>query len=150
MLHGALFRLAATAPVVVAFLAGVPIPARAQGMPSPFVQEVLVKSMMVTLSDAVAADNFTVLHAKISKPFRDQFPPEKLREVFKDLVDKHAVFDAVVAKPIVPDADAIIDSDGVLRLKGHFETTPKQVKYQLGFIPSDGVWKLSAVTINIE
>jgi len=151
MLHGALFRLAATAPVVVAaFLAGVPVPARAQGMPSPFVQEVLVKSMMVTLSDAVAADNFTVLHAKISKPFRDQFPPEKLREVFKDLIDKHAVFDAVVAKPIVPDADAMIDGDGVLRLKGHFETTPKQVKYQLGFIPSDGLWKLSAVTINIE
>ena len=90
------------------------------------------------------------MHAKISKPFRDQFPPEKLREVFKDLIDKHAVFDAVVAKPIVPDADAKIDGDGVLRLKGHFETTPKQVKYQLGFIPSDGVWKLSAVTINIE
>jgi hypothetical protein len=149
MLHGALFRLAASV-VVAAFLAGAPGPARAQGMPSPFVQEVLVKSMMVTLSDAVAADNFTVLHAKISKPFRDQFPPEKLREVFKDLVDKHAVFDAVVAKPIVPDADAMIDSDGVLRLKGHFETTPKQVKYQLGFMRSDGVWKLSAVTINIE
>jgi hypothetical protein len=156
MLHGAILRLIAGSPVraasvlVTALLAGVPGPARSQGMPSPFVQEVLVKSMMVTLSDAVAADNFTVLHAKISKPFRDQFPPEKLREVFKDLVDKHAVFDAVVAKPIVPDADAIIDSDGVLRLKGHFETTPKQVKYQLGFIPSDGIWKLSAVTINIE
>ena len=38
----------------------------------------------------------------------------------------------------------------MLRLKGHFDTTPKQVKYQLGFIPSDGLWKLSAVTINIE
>jgi hypothetical protein len=24
------------------------------------------------------------------------------------------------------------------------------VKYQLGFIPSDGLWKLSAVTIDIE
>jgi hypothetical protein len=159
MLHGAPFRLIAANPVTVASavmavflaaLAGTPGTARAQGMPSPFVQEVLVKSILVTLSDAVAADNFTVLHAKISKPFRDQFPPEKLREVFKDLIDKHAVFDAVVAKPIVPDADAMIDGDGVLRLKGHFETTPKQVKYQLGFIPSDGVWKLSAVTINIE
>ena len=87
----------------------------AQGMPSPFVQEVLVKSILVTLSDAVAADNFTVLHAKISKPFRDQFPPEKLRAVFKDLVDKHAVFDAVVAKPVVADEEAKIDDNGVLR-----------------------------------
>src|SRR5205085_10990656 len=119
-------------------------------MPSPFVQGVLVKSILVTLSAAVAADNFTVLHAKISKPFREQSPPDKLRAVFKDLIDKHAVFDAVVAKPIVPDAEAKIDENGVLRLKGHFETTPKQVKYQLGFIPSDGLWKLSGITIDIE
>ncbi|SDO07199.1 hypothetical protein [Afipia sp. GAS231] len=124
--------------------------AQALDMPSPFVQEVLVKSILVTLNDAVAADNFTVLHAKISKPFREQFPPEKLRTVFKDLIDKHAVFDAVVASPVVADEDAKIDEQGVLRLKGHFDTAPKKVKYQLGFIPSDGAWKLSGVTIDIE
>ena len=45
---------------------------------------------------------------------------------------------------------ARIDENGVLRLKGHFETAPKQVKYQLGFIPSDGLWKLSGITIDIE
>ncbi len=119
-------------------------------MPSPFVQEVLIKSILVSLNDAVAADNFTVFHAKISKPFRDQFPPEKLQTIFKDLVEKHAVFDAVVAKPVIADEDARIDDKGVLRLKGHFDTAPKQVKYQLGFIPSDGAWKLSGVAIDIE
>jgi hypothetical protein len=148
MVHWARFRPAAA--VLAALALGAPGGASAQGIPSPFVQEVLVKSILVTLSDAVAADNFTVLHAKISKPFRDQFPPEKLHAVFKDLVDKHAVFDAVVAKPIIADEDAKIDEKGVLRLKGHFETTPKQVKYQLGFIPADGTWKLSGVTIDIE
>jgi hypothetical protein len=149
MLHCVPFRLIA-ALLVMAATAGASTRATAQGMPNPFVQEVLVKSILVTLSDAVAADNFTVLHAKISKPFRDQFPPDKLRAVFKDLIEKHAVFDAVVAKPIVPDAEAKIDENGVLRLKGHFETTPKQVKYQLGFIASDGLWKLSGITIDIE
>jgi hypothetical protein len=124
--------------------------AQALDMPSPFVQEVLVKSILVTLNDAVAADNFTVFHARISKPFREQFPPEKLRAIFKDLIEKHAVFDAVVASPIVSDEDARIDDQGVLRLKGHFDTAPKKVKYQLGFIPSDGQWKLSSVTIDIE
>lgn len=127
-------------------------PVRAQGldMPSPFVQEILIKSILVTLNDAVASDNFAVLHAKISKPFRDQFPPEKLRTVFKDLVEKHAVFDAIVASPVIPEEDARIDEKGVLRLKGRFDTTPKKVKYQLGFIPSDGQWKLSGVSIDIE
>ncbi|WGR99128.1 hypothetical protein MTX26_33945 [Bradyrhizobium sp. ISRA443] len=125
-------------------------PASALDMPSPFVQEVLIKSILVSLNDAVAADNFTVFHAKISKPFRDQFPPDKLKTIFKDLVDKHAVFDAIVAKPIILDQDAKIDDRGVLQLKGHFDTTPKQVKYQLGFIPSDGAWKLSGISIDIE
>src|SRR3979411_2502042 len=119
MHYWARFRLIAAA----VWLAAVTAPGRApaQGMPGPFVQEVLVKSILVTLSDAVAADNFTVLHAKISKPFRDQFPPDKLRTVFKDLIEKHAVFAAVVPKPVVPNADAKIDENGVLRLKGHFE-----------------------------
>ena len=146
MIHWARARLIAAIISALAPCA----PALAQGMPSPFVQEVLVKSILVTISDGVAADNFIVLHAKISKPFRDQFPPEKLQAVFKDLVDKHAVFDAVVAMPIIADEEAKIDEKGVLRLKGHFETTPKQLKYQLGFIPSDGAWKLAGVAINIE
>lgn len=147
MRHWARLRLIAA---VLAAIAISTARAPAQGMPSPFVQEVLVKSILLTLNDAVAADNFTVMHAKISKPFREQFPPDKLRAVFKDLIDKRAVFDAVVAKPIVPDGDAKIDENGVLRLKGRFETTPKQVKYQLGFIASDGQWKLSGITIDIE
>jgi hypothetical protein len=135
---------------LVLLVAAFPVRAHALDMPSLFVQEVLIKSILVTLNDAVAADNFTVLHAKISKPFRDQFPPDKLRTVFKDLVEKHAVFDAVVASPAIPDEEARIDDKGVLRLKGHFDTSPKKVKYQLGFIPSDGQWKLSGISIDIE
>ena len=46
-------------------------PASALDMPSPFVQEVLIKSILVSLNDAVAANNFTVFHTKISKPFCD-------------------------------------------------------------------------------
>ena len=148
IIPGARFRSIATATGLL--LISATLPASALDMPSPFVQEVLIKSILVSLNDAVASDNFTVFHAKISKPFRDQFPPDKLKTIFKDLVDKHAVFDAVVAKPIILDEDAKIDEKGVLQLKGHFDTTPKQVKYQLGFFPSDGAWKLSGVSIDIE
>ena len=75
------------ATAVLALIAACPFKALALDMPGPSAQEVLVKSILVTLNDAVASDNFTILHAKISKPFREQFPPDKLRAVFKDLVD---------------------------------------------------------------
>ncbi|KJC60489.1 hypothetical protein UP10_12815 [Bradyrhizobium sp. LTSPM299] len=148
MIRWARFRSIAIAPGLL--LISATLSASALDMPSPFVQEVLIKSILVSLNDAVASDNFAVFHAKISKPFRDQFPPDKLKTIFKDLVDKHAVFDAVVAKPIILDEDVKIDEKGVLQLKGHFDTAPKQVKYQLGFFPSDGAWKLSSVSIDIE
>ena len=119
-------------------------------IPSPLVQEVLIKSNLVSLNDAVVTGNYDVMHEKMSKPFRDQFPMEKFKLLFKDFVDKHAVFDVVVAKPVVPDSEAKIDADGVLRLSGHFDTTPKQVKYRLGFIPSEGLWKLVAIKVDIE
>jgi hypothetical protein len=135
---------------VAALMATCSIEAFALDIPGPAAQEVLVKSILVTLNDAVAADNFTILHAKISKPFREQFPPEKLRAVFKDLVEKHAVFDAVVAQKMIFDEDARIDEKGVLNLKGRFQTAPKQLRYQLGFIESEGAWKLSGVAIDIE
>ena len=138
------------AAAIMALIAACPQKALALDMPGPSAQEVLVKSILVTLNDAVAADNFTILHAKISKPFRDQFPPEKLRAVFKNLVEKHAVFDAVVAEKMIADEAAKIDEKGVLRLKGRFQTSPKQVKYELGFIESEGAWKLSGVQIDIE
>src|SRR4051794_34821702 len=91
---------------VLALIAAGPVKALALDMPGPSAQEVLVKSILVTLNDAVVTDNFTILHARISKPFRDQFPPEKLRAVFKDLVEKHAVFDAVVAEKMIAAEDA--------------------------------------------
>ena len=134
----------------MALIAACPVKALALDMPGPSAQEVLVKSILVTLNDAVASDNFTILHAKISKPFRDQFSPEKLRAVFKNLVEKHAVFDAVVAEKMIADEAAKIDEKGVLKLKGRFQTSPKQVKYELGFIESEGAWKLSGVQIDIE
>ena len=138
------------ASIAMSSIAMSPPKAFALDMPGPSAQEVLVKSILVTLNDAVAANNFTTLHAKISKPFRDQFPPEKLRAVFKNLVEKHAVFDAVVAEKMIADEAAKIDEKGVLKLKGRFQTSPKQVKYELGFIESEGAWKLSGVQIDIE
>ena len=61
MVHWAKFRsVAAIVALAAAGLSSPPV--LALDMPSPFVQEVLVKSILVTLNDAVAADNFTVFH----------------------------------------------------------------------------------------
>src|SRR5258705_1603015 len=102
MRYWARFRWVAAVTVLAALASTKALDkAQALDMPSPFVQEVLVKSILVTLNDAVAADNFTVFHAKISKPFREQFPPEKLRSIIKELIYTHAVYDSLDPIPYI-------------------------------------------------
>src|SRR5262245_23835696 len=73
-------------------------PALAQKAPDTFTQEVLVKATLLTFNDANVTGNYAVMHAKLSKPFRDKFPPEKLAEAFKVFRDNRIDFDIIVAK----------------------------------------------------
>lgn len=126
-------------------------PARAENtVPSPQLQEMLVKTALLSLNDAIITGNYTVLHAKLSKPFRDQFSPEKLKEVFKTFADQRADWAIIATKPLVPTADTTIDKRGVLLLRGYFDTQPSRVNYDLDFAPSEGEWKPLKLHVNVK
>ena len=122
----------------------------AQSLPAPAEQEILAKTTILTLNDANLTGDYEVLHAKLSKPFRDQFDADKLAETFKDFVDKHLDLSPIADRPAVADAEAKIDDEGVLTLQGHFATAPKHVKYRLDFIRSDGGWKPVGIKVDVE
>ncbi len=143
----ALLAVAVIGVLVALFAVG---SARAQAIPTPTESEVLIKTTLLTFNDANVTGNYTVLNAKLSKPFRDQFSADKLKTVFKEFADKHIDFDVIAAKPSIATQDAVIDGEGVLLLAGYFDTTPKKVKYQLKFIRSDGEWKPLAINVDIN
>jgi hypothetical protein len=144
--RGALQILAALAVGSLLFA----VPAQAQKVPETRMQELLIRTTLLTFNDANVTTNYTVLHAKMSKPFRDQFPPDKLKTAFKDFSDKHIDIAYVAAMAPIPDKPASINDDGVLTLEGHFDTTPKKLKYNLGFIMSDGQWKPIRLNVDID
>ena len=125
-------------------------PAHAQKPPEPAQQEILIKTTLLTFNDANVTQNYTVLHSKLSKPFRDQFSPERLKEVFKPFVDQKIDIDLIAAKTPVPDKPAEVDDRGVLSLTGHFDTTPSHVFYDLGYVMSDGAWKPIKINVNVK
>ena len=66
-------------------------PPRAENtVPSATLQEILIKTSLLTLNDANLTGNYTVLHAKLAKPFREQFSPDRLKQVFKAFADQKA------------------------------------------------------------
>jgi hypothetical protein len=112
--------------------------------------EALVKATLLTWNDANVTGNYTVFHAKLSKPFRDQFPPDRLKQIFKKFADKDIDIDVVAAlKPVYEPAPAI-DGDGKLVVNGYFPTEPMRVIFALEFIPSDGEWKLIGINVKTD
>jgi hypothetical protein len=142
---------------IVAIIAGVftglilaASPLQAQKLPDKTLQEVLIKSTLLTFNDANVTGNYVVLHAKLSKPFREQFPPERLKEVFKVFNEKHIDIDIIAAKAPVASQEPTVTEGGVLQLYGYFDTTPSRVAYELEFIMSDGEWKATRINVNIK
>ena len=51
-------------------------PARAENtVPSAILQEILIKTSLLTFNDANLTGNYTVMHAKLAKAFRDNITP---------------------------------------------------------------------------
>ncbi len=124
--------------------------AHAQKPPEPVQQEILIKTTLLSFNDANVTQNYTVLHSKLSKQFRDQFSPERLKEVFKPFVEQKIDIDLIAAKAPIPSKDAEVDDRGVLSLNGHFDTKPSHVFYDLGYVMSDGEWKPIKINVNVK
>lgn len=127
------------------------LPARAETpVPEALLQEVLIKTALLTLNDANLTGNYAVLHARLAKPFREQFSPNRLKQLFKDFADKNIDWGVIAAKPPIATSDAKIDKRGALLLRGYFDSKPSRVIYELDFLPSEGEWKPIRLYVNVK
>jgi hypothetical protein len=77
-------------------------------VPSERSLEALVKSTLLSWNDANVTGNYTVFHAKHSRPFRDQFPPDRLKQTFKQFADGNIDIDVIAA--MKPSYDPVLPS----------------------------------------
>jgi len=126
-------------------------PAAAEpAVPSEAVQEKLIKTCLLTLNDANITGNYAVLHAKLAKPFRTQFSPDKLKEGFKGFADNQIDLSVVAIKTPVASTPAKITYRGVLQLRGYFDTQPSRVHYELDFLVSEEEWKPLSINVKVR
>jgi hypothetical protein len=135
--------------IAVALLLGAPAGATDR-MPSPTAQEILIKTSLLTLNDAILSGNFAVLHTKLAKPFREQFDPDRLKQAFKSFADQKVDMAAISAAPPVATEDAQIDDRGALLLRGRFDVDRSRLVYELDFLPSEGEWKPIGLHVSVK
>ena len=126
-----------------------PTPAAAQRIPPNDVIEITIKRHLASFNDANVTGNYEVWHATLSRPFRQQFSPERLKTVFKAFHDQQIDISPVLAQSPVLSEPAQIDREGVLQLKGAFETRPSRVIFDMKLLPTDGDWKLVSIHVDV-
>ncbi|MBS0535275.1 MAG: hypothetical protein JSR72_14550 [Proteobacteria bacterium] len=119
-------------------------------LPSEAVQEKLIKTCILTLNDANLTGIYTVLHAKLAKPFRTQFNPDKLKAGFKGFADQQIDLSVISIKTPVASTPSKIDERGVLQLRGYFDTQPSRVHYELDFLVSEEEWKPLSINVRVR
>ncbi len=136
------------ASVTVALTALAAASAQSSALPTPKVEEVMVKTSLLTLNDANLTGNYDVLYAKMAKPFRDRFSAETLKRAFQSFAGHH--IDAIAGMAIVPTDKPAIDDKGALLLRGYFDTAPSRLSYELDYAVSEGEWKLIAIDVKVR
>ena len=127
------------------------MPAYAENtVPSPQLQEALIKSSLLTFNDANLTGNYAVMHAKMAKLFRDQFTPDKMKQAFKGFADQNIELRSIVLKPPVATTATTIDKRGALVMRGYFDTAPSRVIYEIDFAPSEGDWKPIMIHVSVK
>lgn len=142
-------QLRLTGVLIVALLFAAPAQAETK-VPNATQQEVLIKTALLTLNDANITGNYTVLHAKLAKVFRDQFNPERLKQAFKTFAEQKADWSLIAAMGPMQSAEATIDKRGALLLRGYFDTSPSRLTYDLDFLLSEGEWKPVKLHVKVK
>jgi len=106
----------------------------------------LIRSTLMTLNDANRSGNYTVLRDLAAPSFQRRNTAADLAQVFSDLRAKK--IDLFLAATVQPQFNTpTLDQNRRLRLQGFFPTRPLQIRFDLTFEVSDGLWKLYTITV---
>ncbi len=102
------------------------------------------------LGDAINSDNYDTFHNWISETWRNQITPDQLRQAFRSFKENNV--DITVVRGMTPEFSepARIGDDGVMEVKGVFNTSPYNTRFELSFYPESGEWRLFGINVQVR
>jgi hypothetical protein len=105
----------------------------------------LIFSTLITLNQANATGNYTVLHDMGAPSFQTANSSARLAEVFADLRHRNLDLSPILLFQPKLLRKPEIDAKGMLRVTGFFPTQPERVNFDLLFQPVQGQWRLFGI-----
>lgn len=108
----------------------------------------LVRTTLLTLNDALATGNFTVLRDRGAPSFREANSAARLSQIFSDLASRRVDLSAVsIATPQLSEAPTVNPEKGTLHVTGYFDTRPSKIAFELLYESVNGRWTLYGLSV---
>jgi len=118
-------------------------------LPPPEALIVMIRSSVVALGHANITNNYSVLQQMGSANFRKENSAKKLSNSFAPFrSNKIDLAPVVFLTPQLTQQPRM--ENGRLRLKGFFPSRPMRVNFDLMFEPSEGIWKMYGIAVDLK
>ena len=130
-----------------------------QPMPDPAQIDKLVHETLAKFNDAVIDGSFHAFYQTVSQQWRDGarqtgaaasgITEKILQNHFQGFIDHKVNIEAAANLEPVYEVPPHITEDGLLELKGHFNTQPYRLNFSLDYIYELPYWKLFGIDVNL-
>ena len=119
-------------------------------VPAPKILRQLARDSIQLLDDALLSQNFDQFYSQVSLAWQSQLTVSQLKRDFQPFIDAKVEFHGVRSLEPVFDIAPEVNSDGILTLKGHFETRPYRLGFTFRYIYEFPYWKLYGVEVQLR
>ena len=117
------------------------------GVPPPETLLALVRINLLALDSAIKTENFSVLRAMSAPELQQKLSVEQLSAAFTNLRAQRLDLTAVaIVTPEITETPVVLQNN-ILRLVGAFPTNPMQLKFEMLFQPSNGMWRMLGMNV---
>ncbi|MEI8233695.1 MAG: hypothetical protein WCH57_03305 [Verrucomicrobiota bacterium] len=119
-------------------------------IPSQKVLRQLVLDNLLLFNSAIQKRSFAEFYSNVALAWQTQLTETQLGEAFKPFIDAKVDISGIHNLELIFDAPPEITAEGILLLRGHFNTAPCHTVFALRFAYEFPYWKLYGVEIQIH
>jgi hypothetical protein len=122
----------------------------APSLPDPATLEKLAKTTMHTFALSIDEKKMDRLYRATASLFRKEIPLEKLQRKFSPFIEAGIDLKPLDRLTPVFDPAPHLTAEGVLVLRGYYNTTPSKVYFTFKYIRENGEWKVIGINIQVR
>lgn len=109
----------------------------------------LVRENLLRFNEAIASQSFDAFYESVAVHWQDQLTKGQLQRAFQPFIDKKINLAAIGQANPVFDTAPSVNSEGLLIVAGHYDTSPYRVRFAMRFFYELPAWKLFGLDVDL-